>query len=201
MTRKNSDPVEVRDPFIAAAMSETPKSPAVAADKTDMGQRRKQVAYGVFAALFVVVAAGIVLSKRHPDRVDPVAIQATEKAPAEAQADANPSAPVPAIPAAEPVERAAPAAAAPAPAPEPAAPVAPPPPAIAKPMARVALAVTPWGEVYVDGRKSGISPPLTELKLAPGKHTIEIRNTTFQPYAQSVNLEANATLKIRHKFQ
>ncbi len=159
--------------------------------------------YGVFAALFVVVAGGIVLSKRHPDRVDPVAIQAAEKAPAEAQAAANTSAPVPAIPAAEPVERAAPAAAAPVPAPEPepAPPVAPPPPAIAKPMARVALAVTPWGEVYVDGRKSGISPPLTELKLAPGKHTIEIRNTTFPPYAQSVSLEANATLKIRHKFQ
>jgi eukaryotic-like serine/threonine-protein kinase len=201
MTRKDSDPVEVRDPFIAAAMQEPPKSPAVAADKTDMGQRRKQIGYGIFAALVVVVAGGIVLSKRHPDRMEPVAIQAAEKAPAEAQAAANTSAPAPAIPAAEPVERAAPAAAAPAPALEPAPPVASPPPAIAKPMARVALAVTPWGEVYVDGRKSGVSPPLTELKLAPGKHTIEIRNTTFAPYSQSVSLEANATLKIRHKFQ
>jgi hypothetical protein len=48
-------------------------------------------------------------------------------------------------------------------------------------MARLALAITPWEEVYVDGRKKGVSPPLAEVKLAPGKHVVEIRNTAFQP--------------------
>ena len=57
------------------------------------------------------------------------------------------------------------------------------------------------GEVYVDGRKKGISPPLTEVRLAPGKHDIEIRNTTFPRYVQSVNLEADAQVKVKHKFQ
>ena len=31
------------------------------------------------------------------------------------------------------------------------------------------LAVTPWGEVYVDGKKRGISPPLTELRTRARK--------------------------------
>jgi serine/threonine-protein kinase len=71
-----------------------------------------------------------------------------------------------------------------------------------KPVAgRVALAVSPWGEVYVDGRKKGLSPPLTELRLSPGRHTIELRNSTFAPYAETVNVEANASLRIRHKFR
>ena len=74
-------------------------------------------------------------------------------------------------------------------------------PMAAKPMGHVTLAVSPWGEVYVDGRKRGISPPLAELKLAPGKHTIEIRNTTFAPYADTVNLESNAYVRIKHRFR
>ena len=66
---------------------------------------------------------------------------------------------------------------------------------------KVRLAIAPWGEVYVDNRKVGISPPLTEIKLTPGKHTIEVRNGSFEPYRQSVNLAANASLRIKHKFE
>ena len=73
--------------------------------------------------------------------------------------------------------------------------------ATGRPMARLALAIAPWGEVYVDGRKRGMSPPLTEIRLVPGKHHIEIRNTAFQPYVQTVSLDAEAHLKIKHKFQ
>ena len=67
--------------------------------------------------------------------------------------------------------------------------------------ARLGLAVSPWGEIYVDGKKRGISPPLTEIKLPPGKHAIEIRNASFPAYADTVNLEANAYLKIKHRFR
>jgi len=61
--------------------------------------------------------------------------------------------------------------------------------------------VSPWAEVYVDGKRKGLSPPLTEIKLAAGKHTIELRNSTFAPYAETVNVEANGSVKIRHKFR
>jgi hypothetical protein len=66
--------------------------------------------------------------------------------------------------------------------------------------ATVSLGIAPWGEVYVDGNKKGVSPPLNSLQVAPGKHEIEIRNTTFPPYKQSVNLKPGEQLKIKHKF-
>jgi serine/threonine-protein kinase len=71
----------------------------------------------------------------------------------------------------------------------------------AKPQARLTLAVTPWGEVFVDGRKRGVSPPLTELYLAPGRHTIEIRNTTFASHSETVDVLADANVRIKHKFE
>jgi eukaryotic-like serine/threonine-protein kinase len=66
---------------------------------------------------------------------------------------------------------------------------------------RLAFAVTPWGEVYVDGRRRGISPPLRELKLSPGKHVVEIRNTNFKRHSQTIVLAADASVRIKHKFQ
>lgn len=77
-----------------------------------------------------------------------------------------------------------------------------PPPSEAAPQAEatLVLALTPWGEVFVDGNSAGVSPPLSELKLAPGKHTIEIRNTGFAPYTETVDLKADTSHKIKHKF-
>jgi hypothetical protein len=66
--------------------------------------------------------------------------------------------------------------------------------------ATVSLGIAPWGEVYVDGQKKGVSPPLNKLQMAPGKHTIEIRNTAFPPYKQTVDLKPGEQLKIKHKF-
>ena len=71
----------------------------------------------------------------------------------------------------------------------------------ARASATVGIAITPWGEVYVNGKKVGVSPPLTELKLAPGSYAIEIRNTTFPPYRATVDLRTQASARIRHKFQ
>jgi serine/threonine-protein kinase len=73
--------------------------------------------------------------------------------------------------------------------------------ASAKPQARLSLAVSPWGEVFVDGRKRGVSPPLAELSLPPGRHTIEIRNTTFPPHTETIDVLADANVRIKHKFQ
>lgn len=66
--------------------------------------------------------------------------------------------------------------------------------------ALVNLAVTPWGEIYLDGRMQGVSPPLTGLQVAPGKHEIEIRNTTFPPYIQKIEVKANEKIKLIYKF-
>ena len=67
--------------------------------------------------------------------------------------------------------------------------------------ATVMFAISPWGEVYVDGKNVGASPPLATLQLEPGKHRVEIRNQAFAPYRDTVNLESGQSLKIRHKFK
>ncbi len=95
---------------------------------------------------------------------------------------------------------AVPSAAPPAPAPE-AVPAAPATTPLVAAKGRIRLAITPWGEVYVDGKKAGVSPPLTEIRLPPGKHRIEIRNTTFAPRRQNVDLAPNASIRIKHKFE
>ena len=67
--------------------------------------------------------------------------------------------------------------------------------------ATVSLGIAPWGEVYVDGNKKGVSPPLNSLQVTPGKHQIEIRNTTFPAYKKTVDLKPGEQLKIIHKFR
>ncbi|MDZ4201363.1 MAG: PEGA domain-containing protein [Gallionella sp.] len=64
----------------------------------------------------------------------------------------------------------------------------------------VSIAVSPWGEVYLDGKKRGVSPPLDGIYVTPGEHLIEIRNSTFPPYTQNIYVKAGESLKIKHKF-
>jgi hypothetical protein len=66
--------------------------------------------------------------------------------------------------------------------------------------AYVTLAVIPWGEVFVDGNSVGVTPPLKEVELAPGRRLIEIRNGNFPPYAQRVELKEKQKIRIRYKF-
>ena len=65
----------------------------------------------------------------------------------------------------------------------------------------VALAIAPWGEIIVDGKSLGVSPPLQELRLAPGRHRIEVRNTSFTPHVQIVEVKSGERIRIRHRFQ
>jgi len=67
--------------------------------------------------------------------------------------------------------------------------------------ALLSFAITPWGEVYIDGKKIGAAPPLKELKIPAGRHTIEIRNTDFPAYSKVVDLQADSTKKIKYIFK
>lgn len=62
------------------------------------------------------------------------------------------------------------------------------------------LMVLPWGEVYLDGRMQGVSPPLMELQVAPGKHEIEIKNTNFPVYKKVIQVKVGEKLKVQHTF-
>ena len=67
--------------------------------------------------------------------------------------------------------------------------------------AMLSLAVAPWGEVHVDGKMYGVSPPLQELQLAPGKHRIELRNSGAQPHVINVDAKPGERIRIKHKFK
>jgi hypothetical protein len=64
----------------------------------------------------------------------------------------------------------------------------------------IALAISPWGEVYVDGDRVGVSPPVNEVEVAPGKRKIEIRNGSLPVYTQVVEIKADQKVRIKHKF-
>jgi eukaryotic-like serine/threonine-protein kinase len=87
--------------------------------------------------------------------------------------------------------RAAKAAAAAAAAAEPAAPATP---------GTVQLAISPWGEVEVDGAPKGTTPPLARLTLPPGRHQITVRNGDFAPHTTTITVEPEKTVTLRHRF-
>jgi hypothetical protein len=65
----------------------------------------------------------------------------------------------------------------------------------------IALAVAPWGSVFVNGDARGTTPPLTQLTLPAGRHTIEIRNGERTPYIAQVDVTPERPQQIRHRFQ
>jgi hypothetical protein len=65
----------------------------------------------------------------------------------------------------------------------------------------VTFDIAPWGEVIVDNKPAGVAPPLAELKLSAGRHTIEIRHGESPAVAATVDVDPAKPLRIRHRFQ
>jgi hypothetical protein len=65
----------------------------------------------------------------------------------------------------------------------------------------VKVDVRPWGEVIVDGKSRGISPPLRELKLPPGKHSVTVQNAGLPPYSATLDIKEGQAAAISHVFQ
>ncbi|HZT55776.1 MAG TPA: serine/threonine-protein kinase, partial [Burkholderiaceae bacterium] len=72
--------------------------------------------------------------------------------------------------------------------------------AAAVPTGALRIAISPWGEVEVDGRRVGTSPPMTELSLPAGRHHVVVRNTDLPPYSAIVNVSAEQPVSLKHKF-
>ncbi|GEM_PF-59049 len=65
----------------------------------------------------------------------------------------------------------------------------------------VAFAVRPWGEIWIDGQKRGVSPPLHDLRLPEGTYTIELRNPSFPSYKKQVVVGADQRVSLVHNFE
>ena len=64
----------------------------------------------------------------------------------------------------------------------------------------VRLAISPWGQIEVDGAPAGTSPPLTRLNLSEGKHVITVRNDDAPAYSVTVHVSADEPVTVRHRF-
>ena len=62
------------------------------------------------------------------------------------------------------------------------------------------LAVSPWGQIEVDGNPVGTTPPMTRLTLPEGTHHVTVRNEDFAPYSITVQVSADKPALIKHRF-
>lgn len=145
-------------------------------------------------AVAAVEAASAASAAREPEAAAsaaasaPMRVAVAPKPPA-AKASAVASSPAASKPAAKPTKPASEVAAAPA-----------PPPSPATTMGTVRLAVSPWGTIEVDGRAAGVAPPLSQLSLPEGDHTITIRNEDFPTRTLTVTVTAGQSVTVKHRF-
>jgi cytoskeletal protein RodZ len=79
--------------------------------------------------------------------------------------------------------------------------VAPAEPAAPAPRTgKVRFSVKPWGEVIVDGKSRGVSPPLKELAIPEGRHRIQIKNGDFPGYDTELEIKAGGKGEIAYSF-
>jgi hypothetical protein len=145
---------------------------------------------GIFAALALVLAVlGIGVAGF---------LYYSSEAPATATEASRPAAPAPV---AEATKESVTAFAAPA---QELPPVMQPTPKVAEQQpagtARLILAVSPRGEIYIDGKHHGTTPPITTFDLEPGMHRIEVRSGSRKPYLTYVTVQARDVRRIRHDF-
>lgn len=187
----------------------------------DAPQRRKS-AVAIAAGLVIGLLAGMgwLALRGGSAEPAPVVLQAAAAAPAAGPAKAPTTAPMPAVapqaaaavvpasaasaPIAEPPLRVAAAKPAPAKAATPkettTRPARETPPPKAAATGSVRIAVSPWGNVEVDGAPVGTTPPLNELTLPEGKHQIVIRNADFPPYSATISVAPGQPVSLKHKF-
>ena len=62
------------------------------------------------------------------------------------------------------------------------------------------LAVSPWGQVEVNGKPVGLTPPLSSLSLPLGTHQITLRNDDFPAHTAQVVVTQDKPVVVRHRF-
>ena len=68
-------------------------------------------------------------------------------------------------------------------------------------VAPVSLDIRPWGEVFVDGKAAGVSPPLNRIELPTGHHHIEVRHAAAPAWRTEIDVQGGAANKIEHQFE
>jgi serine/threonine-protein kinase len=73
-----------------------------------------------------------------------------------------------------------------------------PPPAVAN--VPVSFDIRPWGEIFIDGRPTGVTPPLMQVEVPAGRHHIEIRHANAPAWQTDVDVQGTSAIHIEHGF-
>lgn len=68
------------------------------------------------------------------------------------------------------------------------------------PQTNVRLRVSPWARIEVDGKRFGVTPPMTHFNLPQGTRTIELSNPGFETVKRVVRVVDGQTVTITHDF-
>lgn len=180
----------------APAAAPVPVAP-VAPPMADLGPPASKRKWLWLAIAAVLLGGALYIVHEHgAEELVGAAVRVPPAPPAVPAAAPAPAEPVPA-PAAElpPTDTTAPAAAAP---PAAAADTTAPGPAAGT--ASYRLNVKPWGTIYVDGKRRGVSPPLKRLILPTGRHTVMVENPGFADYIVELDIVKGASGLIAHDF-
>ncbi|HEX4585275.1 MAG TPA: protein kinase [Burkholderiaceae bacterium] len=64
----------------------------------------------------------------------------------------------------------------------------------------VVFRIEPWGEILIDKKPTGVSPPLIQIALPAGLHQIEVRHGNDAPWATQIKVEAAVPVTVLHRF-
>ena len=76
-----------------------------------------------------------------------------------------------------------------------------PPVPSASPKGLVQIDVSPWAQVEVDGIGVGTAPPLNQLALPEGRHTLTLRHGDAAPHTVSVDVVAGQPVIVTQRFE
>ena len=65
----------------------------------------------------------------------------------------------------------------------------------------VQIDASPWAQVEVDGVVAGVAPPLTQLALAVGRHTVTLRHAERAPYSVVIDVAEGMPARVAHVFE
>jgi serine/threonine-protein kinase len=64
----------------------------------------------------------------------------------------------------------------------------------------VSFEIRPWGEIYIDGKPTGVTPPLTQVPVPVGHHHVEIRHGSSPAWQTDIDVQGTTTVRIEHSF-
>ncbi len=69
-----------------------------------------------------------------------------------------------------------------------------------QPKGLLRIDVSPWAQIEVDGIAIGTAPPLSQLALPEGRHTITLRHGDAPAHSVGVEVAAGQPVVVAHRF-